>query len=143
MPSPRPRARPPAFVVRKHDRAGRAYFVDRLHGGRTSRAAWVEDLARRAHERAAHTAERARADAEERDRREAERRRRREEREGRRGGGGEGGGGEGGGGGDRPPDGPDGGLGEGIDEDGVPDVWVDEFGVEWPAHEIEGEDETG
>jgi hypothetical protein len=134
MPPPY-RARPSAFVVRKRDRNGRAYYLDRLHGGRTSRAAWLADLERRAYERAAYAAERARADAEERDRREAERRRRREDRH-RPIGGGEG-----------PPEGPTGGggggIGEGIDEDGVPEIYVDEFGNEWPAYEIEGEDETG
>lgn len=132
----RPRARPPAFVVRRYDRAGRPYYVDRVAGGRTSRAAWAADVLRRRLERYAWLAERARADAEEQDRQAAERERRRRERAEREAGGG--GGGEG-----PPPDGGGGGLGPGVDEDGVPDVWTDEDGVEWPAHPIEGEDETG
>lgn len=150
-----PKARPTPKIVRRHDSLGRPYYTRESTGERVKKSSWERDLARRDKERSAAQYERARADAEEKDRR----RRAKEERErakkpkrpatpppeapkapkGPK----------------KPPKGPRRGPGRppelpappppfppGVSGEGVPERYVDEDGVEWDAHEVEGDDET-
>jgi hypothetical protein len=120
-----PKARPAPRVVRRHDSIGRSYYIRTSTGERVKKSSWERDLSRREKERSAAQFERARADAEERQRREQKPKRRR-----------------------REPSAPalpspPAPFPAGVSSEGVPEPYIDEDGVEWEAHEVDGDDDTG